>query len=53
MMTNIEHITLIVKLNLKSSLCDYSDKYIFVSGTITLPSKGTAAAPNNRKNVII
>ena len=29
---------------LKSSLCDYSDVYILLSGTITIPNTGTAAA---------
>ena len=38
---------------LKSSLCDYSDAYILVSGTIEIPNTRTAAAPNNRKNIII
>ena len=38
---------------LKSSLCDYSDAYILVSGTITVSNTGTAAVPNNRKNIII
>ena len=38
---------------LKSSLCDYSDAYILVSGTITVENTGTAAVPNNRKNIII
>ena len=37
----------------KSSLCDYSDVYILVSGTIEIPNRGTAEAPNNRKNIII
>ena len=36
---------------LKSSLCDYSHAYILVSGTITVLNTGTAAAPNNRKNI--
>ena len=35
---------------LKSRLCDISDAYILVSGTIEIPS--TAAAPNKRKNII-
>ena len=35
-----------------SSLCDYSDAYIVVSGTITVPNTGTAENPNNRKNII-
>ena len=35
---------------LKSSLCNYSDAYILLSGTIeVLTNTGTAAAPNNRK----
>ena len=38
---------------LKSSLCDYSDAYIPVGGTIEIPNTGTAAVPNNRKNIII
>ena len=37
---------------LRSSLCDYSDAYIPVSGTITVPSTGEAANPNNRNNII-
>ena len=37
----------------KSSSCDYSDAYILVSGTITVPNTGIAANPNNRKNTII
>ena len=32
---------------LTSSLCHYSDAYIPVSGTITVPNRGTAANPNN------
>ena len=40
-------------LIIKSSLCDYSDAYILASGTITVPNKGAAGAPNNRKNIII
>ena len=39
---------------LKSSLCDYSDAYIFVKSTITVPNTAAAeAAANNRKNIII
>ena len=34
---------------LKSFLCDYSDTYILVSGTITLPTTGTAANPKKYK----
>ena len=33
---------------LKSSLCDYSDAYIIIKGTITVNNTGTDAAPNNR-----
>ena len=44
-MIHVERITLIVKLSLKtsmlrSSLCDYSDVYILVSGTITITEAG-------------
>ena len=42
---------------LRSSLCDYSDAYILVSATITVPNTAAAAAAaaaaNNRKNIII
>ena len=38
-------------LMLKSSLCEYSDAYIFVSGTITVTVLA-AGEGNNRKNVI-
>ena len=38
---------------LKTGLCDYSDAFILVSGTIRVPNTGTAANPNNRKNTII
>ena len=34
-------------LILKSSLCDYSDAYILVSGTIAVSNTGTAAKNNN------
>ena len=34
---------------LMSSLCDYIDVYILVSGTVTVPNTGEAANPNNRK----
>ena len=38
---------------IKFNLCDYSDAYILVKGTITVNNTGTDAAPNNRnKNVI-
>ena len=38
---------------LKSSLCEYSNAYILVRGTIAVKNKGTAVAPDNRKNITI
>ena len=38
---------------LRSSLCDYSDAYILVKGTITAANTGTAAAPNNADKKVI
>ena len=38
---------------LRSSLCDYSDAYILVSETITVPNTEEIANPNDRKNIII
>ena len=38
---------------LKSSVYDYSDAYIILWGTISFQNTGTAANPNNRKNIII
>ena len=38
---------------LRSSLCDYSDVYILVKGTITFLNTGTAAAPDNRNKKLI
>ena len=34
---------------IKSSLCDYSDPYMLVCGTLTVEKPGTAAARKNRK----
>ena len=35
---------------IRSSLCDYSDKYIYVKGIIIVPSTtATDASPNNEK----
>ena len=34
---------------LKSRLCNYSDAYIHVKETITVPNTGNTAAPNNVK----
>ena len=33
---------------LKLSLRDYSDAYILVKGTVTIPNTRTVAAPNNK-----
>ena len=33
---------------LKSTLCDYSDAYILVKGTITVANTGAATIPNNK-----
>ena len=38
---------------LRSSLCDYSDAYILLKGTITVLNTGTAAEPNNRNKEVI
>ena len=35
---------------LKSSLCDYSDAYILVKGTMTVPNMAAAAAAANNAN---
>ena len=58
-MIHVECITRIVKLKLelqilKSSLCDYSDAYILVIGTITVVGAGSddavrATARNNKQ----
>ena len=37
---------------LHSSLCDYIDEYIYLSGTLTIPNTGTAAKPNKKKCII-
>ena len=38
---------------LNSSLCNYSNVYILVKGTITVNNTGTAAAPNDRNTKVI
>ena len=38
---------------LNSSLCDYGDAYMLVSGSVTAPNTVTQAALNNRRNIII
>ena len=37
---------------LRASLCDYSDTYIVVKGTITTSNKRRATSPNNRKKKV-
>ena len=37
---------------LKSSLCDFSDVYITLKRTITVPNTEIAAAPNNRNKEV-
>ena len=54
-MNQEEDTMLIVKSNpktttLKSSLCDYSDAYIIVKGTITVNNTATADADANNTN---
>ena len=52
----MERITQISKLNLKSSLCDYSDAYILVKGRIKIAGAGDNAgarqADERNKGVI-
>ena len=38
---------------LMSSAPNYSDAYILLNGTVTIPNTGTVANPNNRRNMII
>ena len=38
---------------LRSILCNYSDGYILVSGTIKVPNKETVTNANSRNNIII
>ena len=39
---------------LRSSLCDYSDAYIFVKGTITIaPAPAQAANPDNNNREVV
>ena len=63
-MNRVEHITLIVNLNLKlqlyvirqvkkAGLCNYSDAYIAVKGTVTVLNTGTAAASNDRNKEVV
>ena len=37
---------------IRSNLYDHSDAYIHIKWTITVPNTGTAANPDNNKNVI-
>ena len=55
MMNHKEHTILIVKFTtamLKSSLCDYSDAYFLVKGTVTVnnAAAATAAAATDNTN---
>ena len=34
---------------ISSNLCDYSDAYIYVKGSITVLNTGTARAPDTKK----
>ena len=57
MMMHVERITKTVNIKfktsmLKSSLCDYSDGYILVSGTITIASEEGSNPNNNDKEVV-
>ena len=57
-MIHVEHITLIAKLNLKtsklrSSLCAYIDAYILVKKTISIKRVVAPAADNNDKEVVL
>ena len=52
MMMHVEQIALIVKLNLKtsmlkSSLCDYSDTYLLVNGTIIVKDLAVGSGNNS------
>ena len=38
---------------LKWSLCNFSDAYVHVGGTILVPNTGTATVPNNRNKKVI
>ena len=51
-MNQEEHRMLIAKSNLESSLCDYSDVYMLVKGTITVNNTADADANNTNKKVI-
>ena len=52
-MNQEEHTMLIVKSSSKSSLCDYSDAYILVRGTISVNNTAAAAAVNNDDKKVI
>ena len=47
-MNHQERIMKIIKL--RSSLCDYSDTYILVKGTITVAKTAAKGQPNNSTN---
>ena len=54
MLTQVERITLskFKTSMLKSSLCDYSDAYILVSGTIRVVSQARSNSNNVNKEVV-
>ena len=55
-MTCMEHLTPVVRLSLRlikrSSLCDYNDAYILISGTITVAALAAGRGNNNMQVVI-
>ena len=52
----MEHLTPVVRLSLRlikrSSLCDYNDAYILISGTITVAALAAGRGNNNMQVVI-
>ena len=52
-MMSVEHITLKVNFDLrqKSSLCDYSDGYMFDKGIVSVAAAAGASANNYSKDV--
>ena len=44
-------VKLSLRLMLKSSLCDYSNAYILVKGTIKVPNTAGAGQPANHNNI--
>ena len=52
-MYNVSNQTKFKTSMIRSNLCDYSDAYIHVKGTITVLNTETAAATNNRNIKVI